>query len=115
MSMDAHDGNLDGLEDLDATETADANRPYGEVTAEDLATSELVADGADAAMMAPIDPAVPIDGAFHTDDPDVEETIDDRLTQEQRDPAAEVAYGDDVSQSEGGRPDEDDATSTVEP
>lgn len=95
MSIDANDGSLDDLEDPDAVAAADANRPYGEVTAEDLDTSEMVYDGADAATMVPDDPAMPVDAALHTDEPGVEETIDERLAQEQADPAAEVAFGDD--------------------
>lgn len=47
MSIDANDGSYDGIEGQDAVEAADANRPYGEVTAEDLDTRELVYDGAD--------------------------------------------------------------------
>lgn len=92
MSIDANDGSLDGLEDSDATAAADANRPYGEVTAEDLGTDDLVHDGADAAGMVPDHPDVAVDTALHTDEPG-EETIDERLAQEQPDPAAEVAYG----------------------
>ena len=42
MSIDANDGSYDGIEGQDAVEAADANRPYGEVTAEDLDTRELV-------------------------------------------------------------------------
>ncbi len=90
--MDAHDGNIDGLENLDAEEMADANQPYTEVTAEDLATDELVYDGADPAEMVP-DGTAPVDQALHEDDPATEETIDERLAQEQPDPAADVAYG----------------------
>lgn len=114
MSIDANDGSLDGLEDSDAVEVADANRPYGEVTAEDLDTRELVYDGADAATMVPDDPAVAVDTALHTDDPGVDETIEDRLPQEEPDPVADVAYGADASDSEGGLPDEPDATASDE-
>lgn len=63
MSIDANDGSLDGLEDSDATAAADANRPYGEVTAEDLGTDDLVHDGADAAGMVPDHPDVAVDTA----------------------------------------------------
>ena len=114
MSMDAQDGNLDGLEDLDPVETADANRPYGEVTAEDLDTRELVYDGADAAQMVPDEPNVPVDAELHTDPPGVQETIDERVGQEQDDPATHVAYGYDQSEPEGGLPDEPDATASEE-
>ena len=62
MSIDANDGSYDGIEGQDAVEAADANRPYGEVTAE--------------------------------------ESIEERLAQEQPDPAAEVAYGEEVDADE---------------
>ena len=114
MSMDAQDGSLDGLEDQDMVAAADANRPYGEVTAEDLDTRELVYDGADAATMVPDDPTVAVDTALHTDPPRVDETIDERLAQEVPDPAAGVAYGYDDSATEGGLPEEPDATASDE-
>lgn len=113
MSMDAHDGSLDGIEDLDPTEAADANRPYGEVTAEDLATDELVGDGADAGTLVPDEPGVPVDVALHTDEPLTEETIDERVAQEEPDPAADVAYGATADETQGDLP--GDADSTVEP
>ena len=100
MSIDANDGSYDGIEGQDAVEAADANRPYGEVTAEDLDTRELVYDGADAATMVPDDPATPVDAAFHTDDMATEESIEEHLAQEQPDPAAEVAYGEEVDADE---------------
>lgn len=93
MSMDAADGSLDGLEDLDGPEAADLNRPYGEVTAEDLATDELIGDGADAAAMAATDGAVPVDAVLHVDDMATEETIDERLAQEIPDPNQNLVYG----------------------
>ena len=108
--MDAQDGSLDGLTDLDAQDVADANRPYGEVTAEDLASDDLVADGADAEGLVTQDERLGVDAALHTDPPRTEETIDERLAQEVPDEGAEVAYGADASQTEGGVPGEDDAT-----
>ena len=89
--MDAQDGSLDGLTDLDAQDVADANRPYGEVTAEDLASDDLVADGADAAGLVTQDERLGVDAALHTDPPRTEETIDERLAQEVPDEGAEVA------------------------
>ena len=96
LDFDLEDGNPDGLESLTAEQIADKSHPYGEVTAEDLDTRELVYDGADAATMVPDDPATPVDAAFHTDDMATEESIEERLAQEQPDPAAEVAYGEEV-------------------
>ncbi|WP_461106787.1 hypothetical protein [Tessaracoccus terricola] len=83
MSMDAQDGNIDGLEDLDPEEVADAEHPYGEVTAEDLSTEELVFDGVDAADLV-ADGSAPVDEVLRReDDPAVEETIEERLQQEE--------------------------------
>lgn len=93
MSMDAQDGNIDGLEDLDQEQVADAEHPYGEVTAEDLGTSDLIADGADAGAMVPEDPAAPVDEGMHFDDLTGDETIEDRLAQEEPDPSARLTYG----------------------
>lgn len=109
------DATLEGIDALDPIAAADANRPYGEVTAEDLDTDELVYDGADAADLQPDDATTPVDEAIHTDD-DVTDTesIDERLAQEQPDPAAEVAYGFDETDTEGGLPDEPDATASDE-
>lgn len=91
--MDAQDGSLDGLEQLDAEEIADADHPYGEVTAEDLGTRDLIDDGADAAAMVPDDPQTPVDVALHTGDSDHDETIEDRLLQEEPDPSSRIIYG----------------------
>lgn len=93
MSMDAQDGNIDGIEDLDAEEVVDADHPYGEVTAEDLSTEELAFDGADPANMLPDDTEAPIDEAMHEDDTFTRESIDERLEQEEPDPASEVVLG----------------------
>ena len=93
MSMDAQDGSIDGLEQLDAEEIADAEHPYGEVTAEDLGTDDLIDDGADAAAMVPDDPQTPVDAALHTDDIAHDETIEERLLQEKPDPSSRVTYG----------------------
>jgi len=41
-----------------------------------------------------------VDAAFHTDDMAAEESIEERLAQEQPDPAAEVAYGEEVDSDE---------------
>lgn len=101
MSIEPQDPSLDGIDDLDAVERADADHPYGQVTAEDLGTDELVYDGAEAETMVPDDADVAVDTALHTDEPG-EETIDERLAQEQRDPAAEVAYGE--TDAETGEP-----------
>lgn len=93
MSLDALDGNIDGIEDLDQEEIADAEHPYGEVTAEDLGTDDLIDDGADAAAMVPDAGPVPVDRAMHFDDLTREETIEDRLAQEEPDPAAQTTFG----------------------
>lgn len=96
--IDERDKDFDGVEDADSmTEQADINRPYGEVTAEDLSTDELVADGADLvnAMSAP-DPEAgltPVDEALHTDEPG-EETIEERLLQEEPDPTSAIVPDD---------------------
>ena len=93
MSMDAQDGSIDGLEQLDAEEVADAEHPYGEVTAEDLGTAVLTAHGAGPAPMVPVDPQTPVDSALHTDDTDHDETIEERLRQEEPDPSSRITYG----------------------
>ena len=93
MNMDEQDGSLDGLEQLDAEEIADAEHPYGEVTAEDLGTEDLIDEGADAAAMVPDDPQTPVDAALHTDDIAHDETIEERLLQEEPDPSSRVTYG----------------------
>ena len=41
---------FDDVAETDPQEMADANRPYGEVTAEDLPMQDLVDDGADPAL-----------------------------------------------------------------
>lgn len=91
--LDSGDGSLDGLEDLNPQEQADANRPYGEVTAEDLSTNDLIFDGADATDVGPdhgdLEGVVPVD--HHRDlDPEADETIEDRLSQEIPDPASDI-------------------------
>lgn len=90
---DALDGNIDGLEDLDPQEQADANRPYGEVTAEGLATNDLIADGADPTDVGPdhgeLDGVVPVDHHRNLD-PESDETIEDRIAQEEPDPASDI-------------------------
>lgn len=98
MSIEPQDPSLDGIEDFDMIEQADVNQPYGQVTAEDLGTDELVHDGAEAESMVPGADDVAVDTALHTDEPG-EETIDERLAQEQRDPAAEVTYGDEADET----------------
>lgn len=91
--MDAQDGNIDGIEDLDVEEVAEKDHDYGEVTAEDLSTDELVYDGADPANMLPDDTEAPIDEAMHEDDTFTQESLDERLAQEEPDPASEVVFG----------------------
>ena len=92
---DARDKNLDGMDDLDTLEAqADANRPYGEVTAEDLSDVDLIGDGGDlAATLGPDDPdlegVIPLDHEIELDR-DSEETIDDRIRQEEYDPASSI-------------------------
>ena len=93
--MDAQDGNIDGIEDLDVEEVAEKDHDYGEVTAEDLGTDELVFDGADAADLIAEDTEAPIDEAMHEDDTFSQESIEDRLEQEEPDPASEVVFGED--------------------
>ena len=99
--MDSQDGNIDGIEDLDVEEVADAEHPYTRVTAEDLSTDELVYDGADAADLIPGDTEQPIDEAMHEDDTFTEETLDERIRQEEPDPASDVAYGEPLGTDEG--------------
>lgn len=91
--MDARDGNIDGIEDLDVEEVAESEQPYGEVTAEDLSAEELVYDGADPANMLPDDTAAPVDEAMHENDTETQESLDERLRQEEPDPAAETTFG----------------------
>ncbi|HHU40584.1 MAG TPA: hypothetical protein GXZ45_15075 [Propionibacterium sp.] len=86
---------FDAESDPSLQEMADENRPYGEVTAEDLATEELVADGADPALdLGPDDPdlegVVPVDRVVGLDDDPAEETIEERLKQEEPDPATDI-------------------------
>ncbi len=50
LDFDLEDGNPDGLESLTAEQIADKSHPYGEVTAEDLGSDELIDDGADPAF-----------------------------------------------------------------
>ena len=63
------------------------------MTAEDLGTADLIDDGADAASMVPNDPQTPVDSALHTDDTDHDETIEERLRQEEPDPSSRITYG----------------------
>lgn len=82
--FDRTDDHLDPAPDT-MEEQADLNRPYGEVTAEDLALDELTGDGAD--LMA---------GDSETshyvrpDDDPAEETIEERLLQEEFDPNSAI-------------------------
>lgn len=92
---DARDQNLDGIEDQDTLEEqADANRPYGQVTAEDLSTDEQIYDGGDLATAigeddADLEGAVPLDQQIELDR-DEDETIEDRIAQEEYDPASDI-------------------------
>ena len=96
QQYDERDQDFDGVEDADnLAEQADQNRPYGEVTAEDLSTDDLVADGADlATAMTASEPGadgpVPVDVAIPVDDPFTEETIEERLLQEEPDPNSAI-------------------------
>jgi len=98
--VDRLDRDLDGTEDPDTLEEmADANRPYGEVTAQDLGTQDLVDDGADPALATPGDDeqvanraagVLPVDEVLHTDEPRSEETIEERIQQEVPDPTSDI-------------------------
>ncbi|WP_420174971.1 hypothetical protein [Luteococcus sp. OSA5] len=93
------DRDLDGLEDLESLEeSADANRPYGEVTAQDLGTQDLVDDGADLARSLDddeqiahrADAVVPVDEAVTVDDMAHQESIEERIQQEIPDEASDI-------------------------
>lgn len=94
--FDQRDLDLDGVEDAETLEEqADENRPYGEVTSEDLSTDDLIADGADlATAMNASEPGaggpVPVDEEILTDDLTTDETIEDRLLQEEPDPNSSI-------------------------
>lgn len=98
--IDGLDRDLDGTEDPEhLDEMADANRPYGEVTAQDLGTQDLVDDGADAASASISDDevvehrvagVVPVDEEIEVDEPRTSESIEDRIQQEVPDPASDI-------------------------
>ena len=44
--------------------------------------------------MIPDDPQTPVDAALHTEDLAHDDTIEDRLLQEEPDPSSRVTYGD---------------------
>lgn len=98
--IDELDRDLDGTEDPEhLDEMADANRPYGEVTAQDLGTQDLVDDGADAASASISDDevvehrvagVVPVDEEIEVDEPRTSESIEDRIQQEVPDPASDI-------------------------
>ncbi|GAA1393095.1 hypothetical protein [Luteococcus peritonei] len=97
--IDQLDSDLDGVEDTDElTEMADANRPYGEVTAEDLGTQDLIDDGGDLATTLDDDArtdnraagVVPVDEEMTFDDLTTEETLEDRFQQEEPDPISDI-------------------------
>lgn len=93
------DQDLDGIEDADSLEEmADANRQYGEVTAEDLSTQDMVDDGGDLARTLDDDDRtnnrvagiVPVDEEMTFDDPGTTESLEDRIHQEVPDPASDI-------------------------
>ncbi|GAB2470497.1 hypothetical protein GCM10027030_01480 [Luteococcus sediminum] len=98
--IDDLDRDLDGTEDPEhLDEMADANRPYGEVTAQDLGTQDLVDDGADAASASISDDevvehrvagVVPVDEEIVFDEPRSSESLEDRIQQEVPDPATDI-------------------------
>ena len=97
--IDQLDSDLDGVEDPDSLEeAADADRPYGEVTSQDLGTQELIDDGADLATTLHDDErtdnraagVVPLDEEMSFDDLTTEETLEDRFQQEEPDPASDI-------------------------
>lgn len=97
--IDQLDSDLDGVEDPDSLEeAADADRPYGEVTAQDLGTQDLIDDGADLATTLHDDErtdnraagVVPLDEEMSFDDLTTEETLEDRFQQEEPDPASDI-------------------------
>ena len=93
-TIDQRDEDLDGVDDaVTLAEQADENRPYGEVTAEDLSAQDLIDDGADLATA--LDDEVNEGGLLPVDreiemDRDQDETIEDRLLQEEPDPNADT-------------------------
>lgn len=97
--IDQLDSDLDGVEDPDSLEeAADADRPYGEVTSQDLGTQDLIDDGADLATTLHDDErtdnraagVVPLDEEMSFDDLTTEETLEDRFQQEEPDPASDI-------------------------
>lgn len=90
---DVRDGNLDGMENLDLQEQADAEQAYGEVTAEDLSTDDLIQDGADLSTDLgdpdDLEGNIPVDHEIDLDR-DARETIDDRIRQEEPDPTTDI-------------------------
>ncbi len=97
--IDRLDADLDGTEDADSLEEqADADRPYGEVTSEDLATQDLIDDGGDLASTLDDDDrtdnraagVVPLDEELTFDDLTTEETMEERFQQEEPDPASDI-------------------------
>lgn len=100
MSMDSQDGNIDGLENLSVEEVAAADHPYTEATADTLATEELLYDGVDTINLLPQDEETPVDEFLHNDDVPHDDTIEDRLAQEEPDPSSQVVHGDPLDGSE---------------
>lgn len=91
-SKDNLDRDFDGLEDqVSIEEQADANRPYGEVTSEDMSADDLIADGADLSRdldeneegVQPLDESIEVER-------DEDETIEDRIAQEEPDPFSDI-------------------------
>ena len=64
LDFDLEDGNPDGLESMTAEQIAEESHSYGEVTAEDLGSDELIDDGADPAFWVPEDADTPVDVAL---------------------------------------------------
>lgn len=96
LDFDLEDGNPDGLESLTAEQIAEESHSYGEVTAEDLGSDELIDDGADPAFWVPEDADTPVDVALRPhearNDTGEGETIDEYLAQEEPDPNATFDY-----------------------
>lgn len=93
-TLDPRDQNLDGVEDAESLEEqGEVNRPYGEVTSEDLSAQDLIDDGADLAVsldhgateagVAPVDAEIEMERDEH-------ETIEDRILQEEPDPTSSI-------------------------
>lgn len=95
QQFDERDKDLDGFEDAESlTEQADQDQTYGEVTAEDLGTEDLIDDGADLATALNASEAgaggpIPVDEEIIVDEPG-EETIEDRIRQEEPDPTSAI-------------------------